>query len=76
MVMRVRQWLAQGKDVRIFTARAGVPEHIPYVEAWCEKHIGKRLPVTDRKDYKMLEMWDDRAVQVRTNTGDRMLGAR
>lgn len=69
MVARVKAWLADGVEVRIVTARAGLPDMIPAVEAWCEQHIGRRLPVTDRKDFGMIELWDDRAVQVITNTG-------
>jgi hypothetical protein len=38
---------------------------------WCEEHIGVRLPITCTKDYGMVELWDDRAVQVIPNTGDR-----
>jgi hypothetical protein len=36
---------------------------------WCQKHIGQRLEVTCTKDYGMIELWDDRAVQVVANTG-------
>jgi len=37
--------------------------------SWCEKHLGLALPVTCVKDMHMIELWDDRAVQVVTNTG-------
>lgn len=74
MAFRVRKWLADGKDVRIFTARAGVPEHIPVIERWCEKHFGVVLPVTATKDFAMIQLWDDRAIQVEPNTGRRMDG--
>lgn len=39
------------------------------IEAWCEQHLGKRLPVTAIKDFAMLELWDDRAVSVESGTG-------
>lgn len=39
------------------------------IQDWTEKHIGKRLPVTCSKDVSMVELWDDRAVQVVSNTG-------
>ena len=45
----------------------------PHIEAWCLKHIGQIIPVTNVKDYGMEELWDDRAVQVEANTG-RVLG--
>lgn len=39
------------------------------IERWLVEHVGVALPITSRKDYHMLELWDDRAVQVLTNTG-------
>jgi hypothetical protein len=83
MVQRVRQFLREGWDVRIFTARVyqdGTPESAAAaalareaIEVWCERHVGRRLPVTNLKDTRMVELWDDRAVQVEPNTG-RILG--
>jgi hypothetical protein len=87
MLERVKQWLAEGKDVRIFTARVDggevavsmgdkngeahreVDKVRAVIEAYCLKHVGKVLPVTNRKDYGMIELWDDRCVQVIPNTG-------
>lgn len=40
------------------------------IRAWCREHIGQVLPITNVKDYGMIELWDDRAVQVRPNTGE------
>lgn len=78
MVERVKAWLAEGKAVKIFTARVwgddrdGVAE---IIQAWCKQHIGQELEVTCAKDYGMIELWDDRAVQVEPNTGRRIDGA-
>lgn len=69
MAERVKRWLALGMDVRIVTARAGRASEAAIVSKWCEVHFGKALPVTDRKDYAMVALWDDRAVAVETNTG-------
>lgn len=71
MVERVKQWINEGKTVKILTARASHNdlEAIKYIEKWCEKYIGKILPVTSEKDYHMLELWDDRCKQVIPNTG-------
>lgn len=76
MVKRVREWVSQGKDVRIMTARAASsdPEVTKEVVAWCKEHIGHELPVTCRKDFGMVELWDDRAIQVIPNTGERVDG--
>jgi len=76
MVDRVKTWLEKGHTVKIFTARAS-PEltddirglSIPAIEAWCKEHIGVILPITCIKDLKMIELWDDRCVQVVINTG-------
>lgn len=72
MVERVKNWLREGREVRIFTARAwrAEPADLAAIEAWCERHIGVRLRVTCEKDYGMIELWDDRAVQVVFNTGE------
>lgn len=79
MVERIQRWLAKGIEVRIFTARiSGIREGITpaetktLIEEWTEKHIGVRLPVTCEKDFGMWELWDDRAVQVIPNTGERV----
>jgi hypothetical protein len=42
------------------------------IQDWCEKHIGRRLEVTCQKDFAMIELWDDRCVQVVCNTGKRV----
>lgn len=73
MVARVRTWLAEGKEVRIFTARAATPEFIPDIHAWCLKHLGTVLQVTNVKDFAMIALYDDRCVQVEANTG-RLIG--
>lgn len=82
MVKRVKQWLEDGEDVRIVTARAcfdadkgAVPkfdkEQVKIIEAWCKEHLGQALPVQFWKDRFMAELWDDRAVQIVANTGHR-----
>lgn len=40
------------------------------IQAWCSAHLGEVLPVTNVKDYGMVELWDDRCVQVKKNTGE------
>lgn len=81
MVNRVKQWLAEGREVRIVTARVapcvgdreiGFQTHL--IAEWCKKHLGQHLEVTCYKDYNMIELWDDRSVQVIPNTGIRADG--
>lgn len=50
-------------------AHRDVPAVERHIRAWCLKHVGRELPVTCKKDYGMIELWDDRAVQVIPNTG-------
>lgn len=79
MLQRVRRWVQEGKDVRIFTARVsgGLAPHTTgeqqavrdVIDEWSLAHVGKILPVTNEKDYAMVELWDDRAIQVIPNTG-------
>jgi lantibiotic modifying enzyme len=78
MVKRVTAWLAQGIEVRIFTARVSanqgrttetVKEIERTIKEWCLKHIGIALTVTCCKDFGMIELYDDRCKQVIPNTG-------
>lgn len=80
MLERVKQWIAEDKEVRLFTARVGPMQTMDDLETarmaiddWCVAHIGQRLEVTAEKDLKMYELWDDRCVCVERNTG-RILG--
>jgi len=81
MVLRVRRWLVHGDDIRIFTARANpsnpnLAHNLAAIDAWCEEQFGRKLPITCQKDFMMVELWDDRAIQVEFNTGRRMDGVR
>jgi hypothetical protein len=85
MIARVKAWLEQGIEVRIVTARVGqcgrsnsdgvvddeafATEQYRMIQEWCVKNIGQALEVTCSKDFMMLELWDDRARRVETNTG-------
>lgn len=90
MVERVQAWLAEGREVRIFTARVGACgrrgpegnvdsdafalEQRELIAAWCLQHLGRVLTVTATKDFDMEQLFDDRCVQVEPNTG-RLIGA-
>lgn len=78
MLERVLHWLHAGREVRIFTARVapGADAEVAreYIHAWCDRYVGARLVVTHEKDRAMVELWDDRAVQVEPNTGRRLDG--
>lgn len=80
MVERVKEWVRNGKDVRLFTARWNCPLDSLTVQIrveqalcnWMREHLGFVLPITQTKDYKMEALWDDQAVQVEKNTGERV----
>ena len=69
MMDRIKQWIAQGKTVKIFTARATIPQQIPPIREWLRQNGLPELEITNMKDFSMVECWDDRAVEVVTNTG-------
>ncbi len=76
MVDRVKRWLKAGMKVKIFTARVNHLEGTELAACtfailnWCETHLGQKLDITSCKDVGMIELWDDRAVQVEANTGN------
>lgn len=80
MVARVKAMLAAGNRVKVFTARMCEPD--PDLRAaigvaigdWTERVVGQRLEATNQKDYDMVELFDDRAVQIIGNTGVRADG--
>ena len=57
--------------VKIVTARAQDPDQaIPPIREWLKKHGLPELEITNAKDMDMIELWDDRCVQVVPNTGN------
>lgn len=76
MIQRIRSWRKDGKEVRIFTARDGDPAQKKAVTDWLKENGLAGLTVTNVKDFGMVELWDDRAVRVRKNTGTPCTGCR
>jgi hypothetical protein len=90
MVERVKRWLAEGRRVKIFTARAAglydpnsiPPDHtessetqVRDIKEWCKEVLGQELEVTAVKDTYCKEIWDDIAVAVEQNTGRQLSGS-
>src|SRR6185437_7719195 len=79
MVARVKDWLQNGMTVKIVTARVStgsgdranstIDQIRGAIADWTERHIGSRLETVCCKDFAMIELWDDRAVQVVSNSG-------
>ena len=83
MVERVKTWIAEGADVRIFTARVhpnqsttNIQKARYWIEKWCIEHLGKKLAITNEKDFGMIALYDDRCVQVEHNTGRPIVSAK
>lgn len=71
MVDRVKKWLSEDDEVIIFTARASTMSDLEKrdIERFCEKYIGRVLPITCIKTRDIDVFYDDKAVQVIFNTG-------
>jgi len=80
MVNRVKKFLEDRIAVKIFTARVADTdpalriEIIEAIDRWCIEVFGRTLPVTCVKDYGMVRLYDDRAIQIVPNTGERVDG--
>ncbi len=70
MAELVHSIVRSGVRVKIFTARAGDSEQVQLVKIWLRKHGFPDFEVTNVKDYDMIRLYDDRAVQVIANTGE------
>lgn len=74
MLNRVKDWLAKGQNVKIFTARVNPKSRDAEaarlaIKEWCVTYLDQELEITHEKDYDMIELWDDRAIPVVRNTG-------
>ncbi len=69
LAKRIRRWQELGYTVKIFTARASMEETLPPIRKWLKKHKLGDLEITNKLDRYCVEIWDDRAVQVKPNTG-------
>lgn len=70
MMDRVKKWISEGIEVIIFTARAEDPDAIPAVIKWLEDNDLPELEITCIKSGDIERFYDDRAIQVRKNTGE------
>ena len=69
MMSRVNTWLQKGWTVKIMTARAADPMSVEAIKEWMREYGLPQLEITDRKDYHMIALFDDRAVAVAPNIG-------
>lgn len=86
MVGRIKNMIQLGFKVKLLTARASSNGTVGRdleaakfriaADDWMVDHLGIALPVTSKKDFAMIELWDDRAVQVVPNKGTPVEGSR
>lgn len=69
MLVKVQDWVAAGREVRIFTARASDPGQLPAIRQWLARHGLANLAITNVKDFAMAELYDDKAMRVKRNSG-------
>ena len=73
MANRVKEWLKQGHEVVIFTARVYDPKQAEIareaINKWCLDNIGEVLEVTCIKSHDIDVFYDDKAVTVEKDTG-------
>jgi hypothetical protein len=70
---RVKKWLAAGDTVKVFTARAHLPGFKEALRKWLKANgLPEDLEITNVKDLKTDEFWDDRARRVGFNTGEKI----
>lgn len=69
MLYRIKDWLRDGKEVRLFTARASDPAQLPKVREWLKRHGLEQMAITNVKDLDMEALYDDKAIRVERNTG-------
>lgn len=74
MVRRIKRWLNDGKQVKIFTARVSGDDGTARraIKKFCLEVFGQELPITNRKDQYCVSIWDDKAHNMKANTGDQM----
>jgi hypothetical protein len=69
MVDLLVKYIVKGHRVKIMTARGGDPKEVQKVKNFLVSEGLPPLEVTNKKDYQMLLLYDDRARQVITDTG-------
>ena len=78
IVERLKEYLAAGKNCKIFTARVAphpdvenfnMADRSEQLRDWCEAQGLPRLDVVCIKDAYMEEIWDDKSVSIKPNEG-------
>ncbi|MDX9786780.1 MAG: hypothetical protein RBT11_08385 [Desulfobacterales bacterium] len=70
MVNLATRLINEGNRVKIFTARAFDADQVAMIHNWLKENGLPELEVTNIKDFEMIRLYDDRAIQVITNTGE------
>lgn len=70
VLSRVKKLLEAGKRVKIFTARFEIKGEVERIKKWLKNNnLPMNLEITNVKDMKCVEIWDDKARRVLFNLG-------
>ena len=69
MKEKVLEWIEQGEEVVIFSARADYYPSVKLIQAWLIENGLPSLEVTNLKRKSFVAFYDDRAFRVERNTG-------
>ncbi len=70
IIEKIQKLQDAGKKVKVLTARAFDKKAIKPIQDWMKNNNIPLLEITNEKDPGMIDLHDDRAVQVRKNTGN------
>lgn len=73
-ILLVKKYIKKGMKVKIVTARVASSQkdrkqQLSLIEKWLKLYIGKKLEITSEKDPYMICLYDDKAIQVKPNSG-------
>lgn len=70
MINVLKTFIDNGVICKIVSARAAIPYLKKGIEMWLADHGLPCLQVTDKKDFMMMALFDDRAITVNPYTGE------
>ena len=56
-------------ESNIVPTKRFVEKQVKMISLWCQEHLGFIPEITDKKDFNMVQLWDDKAVTVNPKTG-------
>lgn len=63
-------WWAAMAELEYTDPAIWLRDQVALIQVFCREQVGQVLPITAAKDYKMITCYDDRSVQMISNTGE------